>query len=73
MIFKIVEVLEHEKLRDLQQEREGTRLSNFKVFCQAQFQLASQVTSLTEISFKFYYYHPPGKVEMQLEIGHIYG
>ena len=41
--------------------------------CQAQFQLASQVTSCTEISFKFDYYHPypPGKVETQLEIDHI--
>ena len=29
----------------------------------------------TEISFKFDYYHPhpPAKVEMQLEINHIYG
>ena len=31
----------------------------------------------TEISLKFDYYHPPtptpGKVEMQLEIDHIYG
>ena len=33
-------------------------------YCQAQFQLASQMTSWTEISFKFDYYHPhphPGK------------
>ena len=28
-------------------------------FCQAQFQLASLVTSWTEISLKFDYYHPP--------------
>ena len=49
----------------------------FESFCQAQFQLASQVTSWTEISLKFDYYHPhpptPGKVEMKLEIDHIYG
>ena len=45
-------------------------------YCQAQFQLASQVTSWTEISLKFDNYpptHPPGKVEMQLENDHIYG
>ena len=28
------------------------------LFCQAQFQLASQVASWTEISFKFDYYRP---------------
>ena len=46
--------------------------------CYVLFQLASQVTSWTEIILKFNYYHPPRpthppkKVEMQLEIGHIW-
>ena len=31
----------------------------WQIYCQAQFQLASQVTSWTEISLKFDYYHPP--------------
>ena len=57
-----------------------TRNSQLNIMsnCQAQFQLASHVTSWIEISFKFDYYHPhpppppPGKVEMQLDIDHIW-
>ena len=42
--------------------------------CQAQFQLASQVTSWTELALNLVITtpnHPPGKVEMQLEIDYM--